>query len=199
MPRPKKKNVNEEQVPVEDKEPQEMTVTSDVNFNNLLKWHDIVDKPARRTYTKTSRTTEWRRRKAKEALTAQGNQQIDQHFLIKDQQETADQSTESIDKQPKGPPIDKLAAIKLAHQDIIKEITPYTRIGPASRAKITIYELCKLSSVERFFRHRIAGDKKMKASEKASAEVWLNESTYRPALIRKYADEYIEFRSIKSP
>ncbi|OAD71700.1 hypothetical protein PHYBLDRAFT_170360 [Phycomyces blakesleeanus NRRL 1555(-)] len=190
---------HEDDIVLDDRELQGMSeeVTSAAYTNQLLKWHEGADKSLRRTYQKNSRTTEWRKRKAdNDASNTQGSYRLtDKGFFIKVQKEAPIELKESIDSELENIQIDKIAVLKLAHEDVKKEIFPYTRAGPSSQS-VDAFELCKLKSVECYLRYRISGAKTMEASEKASMETWLHKNTYRPAAIRKYAKEYVDFRSI---
>ncbi|OAD79392.1 hypothetical protein PHYBLDRAFT_139423 [Phycomyces blakesleeanus NRRL 1555(-)] len=102
---------------------------------------------------------------------------------------------ESIDSELENIQIDKIAVLKLAHEDVKKEILSYTHTGPSSQS-VDAFELCKLKSVECYLQYRISGAKTMEASEKALIEIWLHKNTYRPAAIRKrrslFSDEDIK-------
>ncbi|OAD72411.1 hypothetical protein PHYBLDRAFT_169542 [Phycomyces blakesleeanus NRRL 1555(-)] len=100
------------------------------------------------------------------------------------QKEALIELKESIDSELENIQIDKIAVLKLAHEDVKKDIFPYTCAGPSSQS-VDAFELCKLKSVECYLRYRISGTKTMEASEKASMEIWLHKNTYRPADIRK--------------
>ncbi|OAD73769.1 hypothetical protein PHYBLDRAFT_168203 [Phycomyces blakesleeanus NRRL 1555(-)] len=164
---------HEDDIVLDDRELQGMSeeVTSAAYTNQLLKWHEGADKSLR-SYRLT-----------------------DKGFFIKVQKEAPIELKESIDSELENIQIDKIAVLKLAHEDVKKEIFPYTRAGPSSQS-VDAFELCKLKSVECYLRYRISGAKTMEASEKASMETWLHKNTYRPAAIRKYAKEYVDFRSI---
>ncbi|OAD71738.1 hypothetical protein PHYBLDRAFT_170399 [Phycomyces blakesleeanus NRRL 1555(-)] len=190
---------HEDDIVLDDRALQGMSeeVTSAAYTNQLLKWHECANKSLRRTYQKNSRTTEWRKRKAdNDASNTQGSYRLtDKGFFIKVQKEAPIELKESIDSELENIQIDKIAVLKLAHEDVKKEIFPYTRAGPSSQS-VDAFELCKLKSVECYLRYRISGAKTMEASEKASMETWLHKNTYRPAAIRKYAKEYVDFCSI---
>ncbi|OAD74613.1 hypothetical protein PHYBLDRAFT_145045 [Phycomyces blakesleeanus NRRL 1555(-)] len=83
-------------------------------------------------------------------------------FTIGTHSTTMDESAQSSKKDVKVSSIDKLTLVKLAYEDVTKNLVPFTR----------------------------------PASERASMEVWVNANTYRLAMIRKYAKEYLDFWSI---
>ncbi|OAD70983.1 hypothetical protein PHYBLDRAFT_171043 [Phycomyces blakesleeanus NRRL 1555(-)] len=112
-------------------------VTSAAYTNQILKWHEGADKSICGTYQKNSQTTEWRKRKAdNDASNTQESYSLtDTGFFIKVQKEAPIELKESIDSKLENIQIDKIAVLKLAHEDVKKEIFPYTRAGPSSKCQ----------------------------------------------------------------
>ncbi|OAD70506.1 hypothetical protein PHYBLDRAFT_148421 [Phycomyces blakesleeanus NRRL 1555(-)] len=166
----------EENITVDGRELQGITVdlTSANHSRHFLKLHEGPDKSLRGTYQMNSLITKWRKRKSmKESFDRQGSYLLtEKAFTISSQKESVNEELELVEVTSKKLSANTISLLKLAFNDIKEEIAPFTRISGSSQP-IDHYKLCKLEPAESYLRHRLSG-----------------------TMIRKYAKEYIDFRSI---
>ncbi|KAL0083974.1 hypothetical protein J3Q64DRAFT_1697959 [Phycomyces blakesleeanus] len=157
------------------------------------------ERKIRGAYTKNSRTTLWRKRKAAElaeASTKKKHQQtvpdtgpeitIEEHVVSpKAEKEEVD----SLDEE--GIKSTEVEAITAVYQELVEKAMP--RNGESGTELFAnTYEHFRHAALRQYFYHLLRGRKKVRASENATFEIWGRMTTYRPKAIRKWAIEYLE-------
>ncbi|KAI9023584.1 hypothetical protein CLU79DRAFT_834816 [Phycomyces nitens] len=172
-----------------------MEQSSSVDENAKLK--EIPERKIRGVYTKNSRTTLWRKRKASE-LAKQAKASIKIQHNIPNSETKREVQTESSRIQREDTEngdedcikSSEVASITAVYQELVEKAVPrIAETGPEIFANT--YEHFRHASLRQYFYHLLNGMRKVKASETATFEIWGKMTTYRPKAIRKWAIEYL--------
>ncbi|KAL0091733.1 hypothetical protein J3Q64DRAFT_1328312 [Phycomyces blakesleeanus] len=162
----------------------------------------------RETYKKNSRTTLWRRRKAALLAMSKSDTSAESkecNLSIPNQQPECSETDKLANREKIEKKIEREKKKKEKEEKKKNELNffqdAYTKLDEkalaANASAISVpnsgepYESHKHLAVKQYIQFRLQGMKKMAASERAAKNVWPTSSTYRPASIRRWANEYL--------